>query len=382
MILTLPMRIRPLPHSAAKSLRFVLLLLAFVLSGNSAWAFDAPAFQGDVLDEAGILSAADQDALRQRIRELRDNSGIWATVYVARSLQQDVIENAAVTTFAKWKLGQAGKDNGLLVMIVPSERKMRIEVGYGLEGFITDAFSKRVIDEIYKPAFREKRFTDGLLQGFDAMAKMAGGDAMAFPAAVQPAMPVVAQQPDIDWSIAPRNFALTFGLNLLPGFLYFGVLLYGRSKGRRASESLWQSVRVPFIFGGFLGVFFGIFLALFGAAFASEDPEVVLILALVNAVFASFVVIPYGLKSRQFMSDAGFRRYLAQERLLRIRKRSKKARKIFGVMFDPSDVSVSQGGTRRESSSSSSSFDSSSSSSSSSSSGGGSSGGGGASGSW
>ncbi len=376
MILTLPMRIRPLPQSAVQSLRCVLLLLAFVLSGKSAWAFDAPAFQGDVLDEAGILSAADQDALQQRIRALRDNSGIWAAVYVARSLQQDVIENAAVTTFAKWKLGQAGKDNGLLVMIVPSERKMRIEVGYGLEGFITDAFSKRVIDEIYKPAFREKRFADGLLQGFDAMAKMAGGEPMANAPEALPALP---PQPEIDWSIAPRNFALTFGLNLLPGFWFLGALLYGRSKGRRASESLWQSVRVPFIFGGFLGVFFGIFLALFGAAFASEAPEVVLILALVNAVFASFIVIPYGIKARQFMSDAGFRRYLAQARLLRIRKRSKKARKIFGVMFDPSDVSVSQGGTRRESSSSSSSFGSSSSSSSS---GGGSSGGGGASGSW
>lgn len=376
MRLTLPLRIRLLPNIGMKFLRCVLLLLlTFVLLGNRAWAFDAPAFQGDVLDEAGILSAADKNVLLQRIRALRENSGIWAAVYVARSLQQDAIENAAVTTFEKWKLGQAGKDNGLLVLIVPSERKMRIEVGYGLEGFITDAFSKRVIDEIYKPAFREKRFVDGLLQGFDAMAKMAGGEPMAS----RPEMPMPAQQ-DVDWRTAPRNFALTFGLNLLPGFLYLGALLYGRSKGRRESGSLWQSVRTLFFVGGFFGIFFGIFIAVFGAAFAG-DPEVAMFIAIANAVFASIFVIPYTIMSRRFWSDAGYRRYLARERLLRIRKRSKKARKIFGVMFDPSAVSVSQGGTRRESSSSSSSFGSSSSSSSSSSDGG-SSGGGGASGSW
>ena len=359
-------------NSIRRALAFVLLLIVFVLLGNRAWAFEAPAFQGDVLDEVGILSAEDQHALQQRIRELRDNSGIWAAVYVTQSLQQDAIESAAVTTFKKWKLGQVDKDNGLLVLIVPSERQTRIEVGYGLEGFITDAFSKRVIDEIYKPAFREQRFSDGLIQGFEAMAKMANGEPM-------PEAQRSDSRSDIDWSRAPFYFALTLGLNLLPGMLYLGALMYGRSQGRREPGSLWQNVRLPLLFGAVIGVFFGLFIAVFGAAFTT-DPGAVVALSVMNGIFASFIVIPFGLKARRYMSAAAYRRDQARERLVRIRKRSNKAREIFGVMFDPKSNNVSEGGTRRETSSSSSS--SSSRSSSSSSSGGGRSGGGGASGSW
>lgn len=358
--------------SIRRALDFVCLLMVLVLLSHRAWAFEAPAFQGDVLDEVGILSDEDQQVLLQRIRDLRESNSIWAAVYVARSLQQDVIENAAVTTFEKWKLGQAGRDNGLLVLIVPSARQMRIEVGYGLEGFITDAFSKRVIDEIYKPAFREQRFVDGLMQGFEVMAKKASGEPMLEIQGSEASS-------DIDWSRAPFTFALTFGLNLLPGMLYLGALLYGRSQGRGEPGSLWQNVRIPLLFGALIGAFFGLFLAVFGAAFAA-DPEVTVILALMNGCFASFIVIPFGLRARCYLSAAAYRRDQARERLVRIRKRSNKVREIFGVMFDPKSVSVSDGGTRRVSSGSSSS--SSSRSSSSSSSGGGRSGGGGASGRW
>jgi len=85
-------------------------IVGICVAGQCGLGIRCAGFQGDVLDEAGILSAADEDALLQRIRALRDSSGIWAAVYVARSLQQDVIENAAVTAFEKWQLGQAGKD--------------------------------------------------------------------------------------------------------------------------------------------------------------------------------------------------------------------------------------------------------------------------------
>ena len=302
MRLTLPMRIRLFSNCSVKLLRWILLLMAFVLSSHPAWAFEAPTFQGDVLDEVGILSAADKDALQLRIRELRDNSGIWAAVYVARSLQQDAIENAAVTTFQKWKLGQAGKENGLLVLIVPSERKMRIEVGYGLEGFITDAFSKRVIDEIYKPAFREQHFAKGILQGFDVMAKMASGEPMAS----APDAPV-----EIDWSAVLRNFALVFGLNLIPGILYAWAFVYGRSKGRSESGSLWKNVRFPLIFGGFFGFIFGLFISIFGAAFV-EDPQIVMVLAVMNVIFTSFYLFVFAPPAWRFVSDSAYRRNLAR----------------------------------------------------------------------
>lgn len=349
-----------------------LAILIFTLHG--AWAFDAPAFQGDVLDEAGIFSEAERDALLKRIRELRDNSDIWAAVYVARNLQGESIEGAAVDTFEKWKLGQKGKDNGLLVLVVPGERKVRIEVGYGLEGFITDAFSRRVIDEIYKPAFRDKRFADGLMEGFDAMARAAGGTVPEKASA-----PPADAQSDIDWSVAGRLFGLAFALNLAPAFLYGAAQIYGRSKGRTEGTALWEGLRTPVFLFGFLALFFGLFLGVFGAAFPS-DPEVVPGLAALNGIFALAFGLPFALRARRFLSASAYRRYLARERLLRIRRRTSVAREIFGVWFDPAAVSTGKGGTLAEPrSSSSSSFDSDSSSSSS---GGGSSGGGGASGSW
>ncbi len=367
--------------------RLVLLAcLIFAIHGSTVMAFEAPTFQGDVLDEVGILDEAGRNALQQRIRELRENSGIWAAIYVARSLQDESIEGAAVAVFETWKLGQAGKDNGLLVVLVPSTRQMRIEVGYGLEGFITDAFSRRVIDEIYKPAFREQRFTDGLMQGFEVMAKAARGEALAAqaeaPALIARTLP---EPPEFDWSAVPRQFGLAFGFNLAPAFLYALSVLYGRSRGRFTHGLLWDEIRPPFFLFLFLAMFFGLFIGVFTEAFKA-DPEVAWMLALANALLAGLFVLPFAFKARRYVFASAYRSYQARERLLRIRRRSKAARKIFGVMFVPAEISVNNGGTRMESedstSSSGYSSESASDSSSSSSSGGGSSGGGGASGSW
>ncbi|MGD9788544.1 MAG: YgcG family protein [Sulfuricellaceae bacterium] len=356
-------------------LRFlrVAFLACLFLTFPSARAFDAPAFQGDVLDEAGIFSEAERDTLLQRIKELRENSDIWAAVYVAKSLQGESIEGGAVDTFEKWKLGQKGKDNGVLVLVVPSERKVRIEVGYGLEGFITDVFSRRVIDDIYKPAFRDQRFADGLLEGFDAMARAKSGE---IPATENPAAPDA--QTGMDWPVAGRLFGFAFVLNLLPAALYGAAKMYGQRKGRTDGTSLREALHGPVLLFGFLGLVFGLFTGIFGGA-TPYDPEVVPGIAVVNGIFLLLLSLPMALQVRRFLSASAYQRYRAEERLLRIRRRSNVARKIFGVWFDPAAVSTSKGGSLPEPRSSS---DSSSDSDSSSSSGGGSSGGGGASGSW
>jgi uncharacterized protein len=353
----------------------VWLALWAMLPWCGAAAFEAPAFQGDVLDETGILPEADREALRELIRTMRQTDDIWAAVYIAGELKQASIEEAAANTFEKWKLGTKGKDNGVLVLIVPGERRMRIEVGYGLEGTITDALSRRIIDEVYVPAFRDKRFLDGLRQGFEVMAKARRGE-NALPDPPPPAP----SQPDINWDGAGTRFLLSLGINLLPVAIYRASLAHGRRQRRVRKSEGDEDIRTPFFIYLFFGIFFGIFYAVFGAAFADE-PGVLVGLACGNALFAGVFGIPYGLRVRRFLSAAAYRRYQARERLMRVRRRSKAARKIFGVWFDPSDVSAGQGGTLRESSSSSgSSF--SSGSDSSSSSGGGSSGGGGASGRW
>lgn len=344
-----------------------------LLAAFPALAFEAPAFQGDVLDEAGLLSESEQAMLLQRIRRLREESGIWAALYVARSLGGDSIESVAVSTFEKWKLGQAGKDNGLLVLIAPAERRMRIEVGYGLEGSITDALSKRIIDEVYQPAFRQEHFVQGLMTGFDVMARVAQGEAGL--RGGTPAEQVLV----VDWGAFLRNFLLAVGANLSLPLLFLAARRYGRMKGRAGAVAPDKETAMLFMVFGFIGVFFGLFFAVFGFAMA-DDPEVMPALLGMNSVFSVLFFLPFAVRARRFLSASAYRRDIARQRLLRMRKRSPEKRQIFGAWFDPAEVTTSLGGTKPEprSSGSGSSFGSSSSSSS----GGGRSGGGGASGSW
>ncbi|MGB0129660.1 MAG: TPM domain-containing protein [Rhodocyclaceae bacterium] len=362
---------------------FVRFLAAAILGvlflGQPVFAFEPPPFQGDVLDEAGLLAEPDRTALLQRIRDLRENGGIWAAIYVTGSLQGDSVENAAVTTFEKWQLGSAQRDNGLLILIAPTERQMRIEVGYGLEGQITDALSKRVIDEIYKPAFREDRFAEGLMQGFEILAQAVRGENPNFGAGETPAGPAREEVVVIDWSGVLSRFLAGVGANLLPAFLYLLALRHGRARGRTGAGSKNGGATGAFFLFGFLGVFFGLFFGVFGAVFAS-DPEVLPLIAGMNLLIAGLFGVPLFLEARRYLSAAAYRRWQARERLLRIRRHSRDARPIFGNLFDPASVGVGSGGIKSESSrsSSSGSFGSSSSSSS----GGGRSGGGGASGSW
>jgi len=336
----------------------ICLALWVVLPWHNALAFEAPAFQGDVLDEAGILTESDREALRERIRVLREVDDIWAAVYIARGLQQASIEEAAVSTFEKWQLGQKGKDNGVLVLVVPAERKMRIEVGYGLEGVITDALSRRIIDEVYVPAFREQRFADGLLQGFEVMAKTQHGENVLPDLPDPPSAPT---QQEMNWDGAGTRFLLSLVANLLPVAVYAAALTYGRRHAQVRKTENDEDVRTPFFLFLFFGLFFGLFYTVFGAAFPDE-PDVMSGLICGNALFAGVFGIPYGLKVRRFLSDAAYRRHQAWS-----------AR---------STLTTNQDGNRRESSMSSSSSFSSDSDSSSSSSDGGSSGGGGSSGDW
>lgn len=326
--------------------------LAFflALTWHSALAFEAPGFQGDLLDEAGILAEADRETLRERIRALREGDDIWAAIYIRPSLQEVSVEEAAVLTFEKWQLGQKGKDNGVLVLLVPAERKVRIEVGYGLEGAITDALSRRIIAEIYAPTFREQRFVDGLLQGFEVMAKARHGEIAL------PAPPSEPAPREINWDGAGTRFLLTLLINLLPVAIYAAALVYGRGHGR-IEMAEGDDIRTPLVIFLFIGLVFGLFHAVFGAAFA-DDADVSTSLIAGNVLFTGVFGIPYGLRVGRLLSNTAY-----------LRHQSASAESGDRTRWESS---------RSASSSSSSDSDSSSSSSS----GGGSSGGGGASGSW
>jgi uncharacterized protein len=155
---------------AALALALLLPVLAFA-------ALSFPPLSGRVVDEAHILPQPAKLAVETKSRALEEKSGIQLVVATVPSLQDRDIETFANGLFRFWKLGEAKKNNGVLFLIAPNERKMRIEVGYGLEGTLTDALSKVIIATAVTPKFKAGDFGAGVERGVDAIIEVLSGDA-------------------------------------------------------------------------------------------------------------------------------------------------------------------------------------------------------------
>lgn len=158
----------------------VFLLLAAAHSAIAAeLAF--PQLTGHVVDEAGLLTPAERESLSETLRTHEEATGNQVVVVTLRSLQGVPIEDYGYQLGRHWGIGQKGKDNGVLLIVVPAERKVRIEVGYGLEGILTDAASRLIIEQIMRPAFRAGQFGPGIVAGTGAILKMLSGQEPAAP---------------------------------------------------------------------------------------------------------------------------------------------------------------------------------------------------------
>ena len=136
----------------------------------AALALAAPAFPeltGRIVDAANVIPQATRAALEPKLEELETKSGIQLVVATVRSLDAQAIEPYANELFRHWKLGEATQNNGVLLLVAPNERKVRIEVGYGLEGTLTDALSKIVIANAIAPRFKAGDFGGGVERGVE-----------------------------------------------------------------------------------------------------------------------------------------------------------------------------------------------------------------------
>ena len=150
-----------------------LALLAFALAAAAAPTF--PPLAGRVVDDAGILSAQTQERLNALLAEEEKETGNQVVVATLKSLQGYTIEQFGYQLGRAWGIGQKRKNNGALLIVVPGEHRVRIEVGYGLEGELTDAQSKIIIDQFMLPAFRRGDYDQGVLAGTQAILKVLGG---------------------------------------------------------------------------------------------------------------------------------------------------------------------------------------------------------------
>ncbi len=155
----------------------VALIAAFVFAATSALALTFPALTGRVVDEANILDAATRAALTQKLADLEAKSTDQLVVVTLKSLQGTSIEDYGYQLGRHWQVGQKEKNNGVLLIVAPAERKVRIEVGYGLEGTLTDLVSNFIIQNSILPRFRANDYPGGITRGVDDIVQVLTGDA-------------------------------------------------------------------------------------------------------------------------------------------------------------------------------------------------------------
>lgn len=205
-----------------------LLSVAFLFVPARA-ALSFPPLTGRVVDDAGALSADTRAQLDQMLAAEEKQTTNQIVVVTLKSLGGTTIEDYGYQLGRHWGIGQKGKDNGALIIVAPSEHKVRIEVGYGLEGELTDAQTKIVIERYMVPAFKRGDYDGGVLAGTQAVLQLLGGVALS-----PPQYPAADQSQDdggIGWAgvIVFLFIWLVFGRFFWPLFLLGG--LGGRGNG-------------------------------------------------------------------------------------------------------------------------------------------------------
>lgn len=155
------------------------LTLLLVLAPAVATALDFPQLSGRVVDQANMLSTSTERSLSQKLAAHEQATGNQLVVVTLKNLQGETIEDYGYQLGRHWGIGVKGKDNGALLIVAQQERDIRIEVGYGLEGQLTDAISAQIIFQIISPAFKQGQFDVGISQGVDAMLTVLGGGKLA-----------------------------------------------------------------------------------------------------------------------------------------------------------------------------------------------------------
>ena len=154
---------------------FLVLAISLLFMAPAAMGVNVPYHTGRVTDEAGLLSSSTRQAITEILRAHEEKTTNQIAVLTVESLEGESIEEYASVVFEKWGLGQKGKDNGILILVAPNERRMRIEVGYGLEGSLPDARAGDIIRNYMTPRFKKGDYDGGLQSGVKALVSVLEG---------------------------------------------------------------------------------------------------------------------------------------------------------------------------------------------------------------
>ena len=242
----------------------IALLLCWTFAARADVA--VPPLTGRVVDLTGTLSSDETASLQQTLKQFEARKGSQLAVLIVPTTQPETIEQYSLRVAETWKIGRKKIDDGALLVVAKDDRKLRIEVGYGLEGALTDVTSKRIIDEIITPRFRSGDFAGGISAGVARIIGVIDGETLP------PPEPRRQQSSGSPSSIDPLNPFLIIPVLLFGGFMRS---MLGRLIGSAATGGLVTLVAWYF-FGSLLaaalaGVIASV-IVMFGEAITSQTP--------------------------------------------------------------------------------------------------------------
>lgn len=215
-------------------------ILLLSCGSGIATALDFPQLSGRVVDVADVIDAETEQAIETRLAAHEQKSSDQLVVATIPSLQGENLEDYANRLFRHWQLGQADRDNGVLLLVAIAERKIRIEVGYGLEPVLTDALSRLIIENSIIPAFKAGDYAAGLDKGVSDILTVLQGDAAALEDRARPTWNTPG--PDSIAVLATVFFILVFSIILLA--ILFTVLapVFGEKLGKNRYKWLGTTI--------------------------------------------------------------------------------------------------------------------------------------------
>jgi uncharacterized protein len=249
-------------NAVRASILALLLCWAFAVSAEVA----VPPLTGRVVDQTGTLSGGDLASLQQTLQEFEARKGSQLAVLIVPTTAPETIEQYSLRVAEAWKIGRKKIDDGALLVVAKDDRKLRIEVGYGLEGALTDVTSKRIIDEIITPRFRSGDFAGGISAGVARIIGVIDGETLPAP---EPRRQQSQGSPN---SIDPFNPFLIIPVLLFGGFLrsMLGRLIGSVATGGLVTLVAWYFVG-SLLAAALAGVIASIFV-MFSDAITSATP--------------------------------------------------------------------------------------------------------------
>jgi uncharacterized protein len=212
------------------------LILLFLMVAAPAAAQNFPKLTGRVVDTADLLPQTDEDALTAKLAALEQATGRQVVVATVPDLQGYPVEDYGYKLGRAWGIGQKGANNGAILLVAKQEHKIRIEVGYGLEPILTDAYSGEIIRDKITPAFKDGNFVGGINAGVDAIAEQLQAPPEAQEQRAQQAAAQQTKRHHQSGSFVPLIFwAIILLFVIIPA-------VRGRRYGRRHGGSAWPVV--------------------------------------------------------------------------------------------------------------------------------------------